>query len=78
MYPQLEGGFGFNVHALNVRPLFLDFKAHIFLEALIKNQRTKFFAKSIFTSILKVSEKFIENAIGILMIDTWPKWHFEK
>ena len=37
------------------------------------------FAKSIFTSILKFSGNFIENVggVGILAIDTWPKWRFE-
>ena len=41
--------------------------------------KTKLFAKSIFTSILKVLAKFIEKCRRSrdLVIDTWPKWHFE-
>ena len=36
-------------------------------------------AKSIFTSILKVSDKFIEKCrgVGFLVNDTWAKWGFE-
>ena len=41
--------------------LVFGFWAQNFLEALIKNPRTKLFAKSIFTSIMKVSDKFIEK-----------------
>ena len=36
-------------------------------------------AKSIFTLILKVSDKFVENVggVGFLVNDTWAKWGFE-
>ena len=36
-------------------------------------------AKSIFTLILNVSDKFIENVglVSFLVNDTWPKWGFE-
>ena len=51
---------------------FLDFGLEPFLEAYIKNPRTLLFAKFIFTSILKIADKFIENVggVGILVIDT--------
>ena len=51
-----------------------------FLEALIKNPRTKLFEKSIFTSILqKVQTDSFKNVggAGISVIATWTKWHFE-
>ena len=60
------------------RPFF-GFKAKKFLEALIKNRPELVSAKSIFTSILKVSDKLIKNVggIGFLVNDTWAKWGFE-
>ena len=40
----------------------------MFLEAYIKNPRTKLFAKSIFTSILKVSDKMAFCDMAIFMV----------
>ena len=55
------------------------FWTQIFLEALIKNSLSMSFAKFTFTSILKFQTNSLKNVggVGILVIDTWPKWHFE-
>ena len=48
-------------------------------EPKIQKTLPKLFEKFIITSILKVSDKFIEKCrrVGILVIDTCPKWFFE-
>ena len=55
-------------------PGFLDFGLNFF-EAYINNRLLLVFAKSIFTSILKVSDKFIEKCRRSknLVNDTWAK-----
>ena len=52
----------------------MGFWAQNFIGGLNQNPQTMLFAKFIFTSILKVSDKFIQkfrnSRVGI---DTWPK-----
>ena len=51
----------FEVNHTQIGRAFLDFGLKMFLQALVKNRPCLVCAKSIFTLILNVSEKFIEK-----------------